>query len=77
MREETGLRCELGEPAGQSEYVDRSGRQKLVRYWRMRPLDGTFQPGREVDQLRWLPVPNALDQLSYENDRRLVRAQDL
>jgi 8-oxo-dGTP diphosphatase len=72
--EETGLRCELGEELEPARYVDRKGRRKLVRYWLMRPLDGSFEPGDEVDELRWLPPEEAAGLLSYEHDRRLVAA---
>jgi 8-oxo-dGTP diphosphatase len=75
--EETGLRCEIDRPAGCTAYVDRKGRDKIVMYWLMRPLDGGFRPSQEVDALRWLTVDEALDTLSYAVDRALLEAQDL
>ena len=75
--EETGLRTQIERPAGCTAYVDRRGRDKIVCYWLMRPLNGRFQPGREVDQLRWLTVDEALGLLSYPVDRALLSAQDL
>ena len=54
-------------------YRDRKGRSKVVRYWLMRPLDGEFQPGSEVDELRWLDPEAAQELLSYEHDAELVR----
>jgi 8-oxo-dGTP diphosphatase len=74
VTEETGLRCELGQELEPARYLDRKGRRKLVRYWLMRPLDGSFEPGDEVDELRWLPPEEAAGLLSYEHDRRLVAA---
>ena len=74
MAEETGLRCRLGEELQPARYLDRKGRRKLVRYWRMQPVDGEFAPGDEVDELRWLGTGEAEKLLSYEHDRRLVRA---
>jgi 8-oxo-dGTP diphosphatase len=73
VEEETGLRCELGEPIGSTEYRDRKGRPKTVFYWSLRPLGGTFEPTEEVDELRWLTVEEALALLSYDRDRALVR----
>jgi 8-oxo-dGTP diphosphatase len=35
---------------------------------------GIFSPSREVDQLLWLPVDEALGLLSHERDRELLRA---
>ncbi len=72
VTEETGLRCELGEELEPARYLDRKGRRKLVRYWLMRPLDGSFEPTDEVDELRWLPPEEAAALLSYEHDRRLA-----
>lgn len=77
VREETGLTCELVRPAGRTAYVDRSGRDKVVRYWVMRPLAGGFRPTREVDRLRWLSVDEALSVLSYPTDHEVVARQDL
>ena len=74
VTEETGLRCELGEELEPARYVDRKSRRKLVRYWLMRPLDGSFEPGDEVDELRWLPPQEAADLMSYEHDRQLAAA---
>src|SRR5256885_9885669 len=54
VQEETGIRAELGPELGSVSYRDRKGRTKLVRYWLMRALDGEFESGSEVDELRWL-----------------------
>jgi 8-oxo-dGTP diphosphatase len=73
VEEETGLRCELEEELESASYLDRRGRRKLVRYWRMRPLEGEFEPGDEVDELRWLSPAEAAASLTYEHDRTLAR----
>ena len=73
VEEETGFRCELGPELDPTRYRDRKGRPKHVRWWRMRPLDGQFAPGDEVDELRWLEPAAALELLDYEHDRALVR----
>jgi len=43
----------------------------------MRPIEGEFQPGEEVDALRWLPVQQAIQRLSYPVDRALRAPQQL
>jgi 8-oxo-dGTP diphosphatase len=70
--EETGLRCRLGPELEPARYRDRKGRDKEVRYFRMTPLGGDFEPGPEVDRLRWLTRAGALSDLTYEHDRFLV-----
>ena len=40
----------------------------------MTPNGGEFEPNDEVDEIRWLPVTEALDLLSYDRDRALLRA---
>jgi len=72
VEEETGFVCELGEELSPVRYRDRKGRRKIVRYWRMRPREGSFAVNDEVDELRWLPAREAVALLDYEHDRRLV-----
>ena len=73
VEEETGMRCRLGEELEPASYQDRKGRDKVVRYWLMEPVDDTdFVPNDEVDQLRWLAPAEAADLLSYPHDKELV-----
>jgi 8-oxo-dGTP diphosphatase len=72
VEEETGLRCEAGDELESARYRDGKGRDKLVRWWAMRPIDGAFEPGDEVDDLRWLAADDAVELLDYDHDRRLV-----
>ncbi len=74
VEEETGLRCEIAEHLGDVAYVDRHGRNKVARYWAMRPVAGEFVPGPEVDEVRWLPLAEAVDLLSYQRDATVLRA---
>jgi 8-oxo-dGTP diphosphatase len=76
VEEETGLRCNLGAPAGRTRYRDSKGRDKVVHYWLMEPKtdDGAFVPNAEVDELRWCSVADAADQLTYAHDRKLLLA---
>jgi len=73
VQEETGLRCRLGHELPSAAYTDPKGRAKVVRYWLMEPLDGSFSPSNEVDEMRWLPAGEARDVLTYEHDRALLR----
>ena len=68
VAEETGLRCKLGASLGATEYTDRHGRPKRVRYWTMTPIDGDFEVNDEVDEIRWLPPAEARALLSYDLD---------
>jgi 8-oxo-dGTP diphosphatase len=74
VEEETGLSCRLGPELPSTAYLDAKGRQKVVRYWAMHPLGGDFTPGAEVDEIRWIPLPDGVDQLTYERDRAVVNA---
>ena len=73
VEEETGLTCELREELSSVRYRDRKGRPKVVRYWRMKPVEGSFRENHEVDELRWLSPKKAIALLDYEHDRELVR----
>ncbi len=82
VEEETGLRCELGEPAGRTRYRDSKGRDKVVHYWLMEPPangDGVapFVPNDEVDELRWYTVPEATKHLTYAHDRELLEKAEV
>jgi 8-oxo-(d)GTP phosphatase len=68
VREETGLECETEAELPGTAYVDRRGRPKTVRYWRMRVVSGRFEPNSEVDVARWVDLPQAARMLSYEHD---------
>jgi 8-oxo-dGTP diphosphatase len=70
--EETGIRCTLGRHLGDTTYTDHKQRAKLVRYFEMHPEDGEFTPNDEVDELRWVSLGEAADELSYEFDRELI-----
>jgi len=77
VEEETGLQVRILRPLGRTAYVDRRGRDKVVRYWVMWAEGGRFAPNPEVDQLRWLTVEEAGELLTYSADRALLASQDL
>ena len=71
--EETGVRARIREELAPVEYVDRKGRDKLVRYWLMSVVDDPgFTPNDEVDELRWLTPDAALALVSYAHDKALL-----
>ncbi|HEV2953336.1 MAG TPA: NUDIX hydrolase [Candidatus Dormibacteraeota bacterium] len=72
VAEETGLHCTLVRAAGTTQYIDRRGREKVVKYWVMWPMSGKFLASDEVDEIRWLTVEEALPLLSYQRDRDLL-----
>jgi 8-oxo-dGTP diphosphatase len=74
VEEETGFRCRLLRELPSSKYRDAKGRDKLVRYWEMVPLEGEFTATHEVDELRWLAPPAAARLLTYDRDRELLGA---
>ena len=74
VEEETGLRCTLGEELPSTSYIDRKGRPKRVRYWAMTPVGGEFTPTDEVDEVRWVPVDAAAEELTYPRDRAVLDA---
>ena len=74
VEEETGFRCELGRELPSAFYHDRHGRPKRARYWLMAPLEGSFAPSAEVDEIDWLVLPEAAARLTYERDREILAA---
>jgi 8-oxo-dGTP pyrophosphatase MutT (NUDIX family) len=74
VQEETGLEVALGPELPSTEYHDRYGRLKQVRYWAMDVTGGSFHPNREVDEVRWVPIDAARGALSYDRDREVLDA---
>ena len=75
VEEETALVCELGAEVAVSEYKDATGRPKRVRYFAMRPREGSEAAAQnEVDAVRWLTPERAVEALSYPRDVAVVEA---
>ncbi len=70
--EETGQRATLGRRLDMVSYPIDQGVKK-VYYWAARSTGGEFTPGREVDELVWLPLADAMARLNYEQDRKMLR----
>ena len=74
VEEETGMRCRIVRDLGTTSYIDRKGRPKVVYYWLMRAVTGKFVVNGEIDAIRWEELGPAIDLLSYDRDRTLLRA---
>ena len=74
VREETGYDCVAVVEVASSDYLTADGTRKVVRYWLMEPVSGSFEPNDEVDEIRWLATPQAMAILSYDLDRDLIRS---
>jgi ADP-ribose pyrophosphatase YjhB (NUDIX family) len=66
VEEETGLACELGELVGWTRYG-----LKEVRYFSM-TCDGEPRAQNEVDEVRWVPLADVGELLTYERDAKLL-----
>ena len=74
VEEETGLRCRLGVELPSVRYTDRFGRPKVARYWLLEVESGEAAPANEVDEIAWLPLPEARARLTYARDRDVLAA---
>jgi 8-oxo-dGTP pyrophosphatase MutT (NUDIX family) len=78
VEEETGLRCRIVRPIAEIRYAYRSPRgdtkSKLVQYFLMEPTGGEIRvDGTEIDSAEWVDTEEALDRLTYDRDKRLLR----
>jgi len=71
--EESGARLVLGRRLASVRYKV-SGRPKRVHYWsaRVAGTDRGAVPNAEVDELEWLPVPQAKQRVSYPHDHGIL-----
>lgn len=77
--EETGVRAVVGPRLPSVSYPvtmpDGTQTDKTVDYWAMSfAADDGFIPGDETDRMAWLPVDDALAQLTYERDVEVLKA---
>ena len=66
--EETGLAVVAGRRSVRVEYPVPEG-LKRVDYWVMQAVGGGFEPGAEVDDMRWLAMDEARELCSHDWDR--------
>ena len=74
VQEETGLVCARERELPSTAYHDSRGRQKRVRYWRLRVHGGQLSYMHEVDEALWLSPAEAEELLSYARDVDVLRA---
>lgn len=74
--EETGLAVEIEVPIGPISYVFTRGSTrfaKTVHFFLMRPVGGDLNDhDHEFDDVRWLPLPEALNLMNYPTEREVV-----
>jgi 8-oxo-dGTP diphosphatase len=71
IEEETGFTALPGRRLGSLRYDVHEG-PKRVRYWSCQATGGEFRANREVDELWWATVPQALARLDPDHDRRVL-----
>jgi 8-oxo-dGTP diphosphatase len=69
--EETGERVVLGRRSLQVRYTVPDG-PKRVDYWLMQACGGRFTAGAEIADLRWLPLDEAAQAVTYDHDREVL-----
>ncbi|MCP1388587.1 NUDIX hydrolase [Corynebacterium sp. TA-R-1] len=75
IKEETGYDIRLGKLIGKTVYPVKKT-TKVVYYWTGEVTGGEFTPNDEVDEIRWLPIDEAIELMSYDLDREvLAKAQ--
>ena len=76
VAEETGVRPVLGVELSTVRYDDHHGRPKVVRYWAMTTSgqSADFAANDEVDEVRWYPLGQAGEILTYDRDRLVLHA---
>lgn len=77
VREETGLQVELVAPLGEIRYTyaRRSGPvDKRVVFFLFHYLSGDLADhDHEIEDARWMPLEQAVDALTYDGEREMVR----
>jgi 8-oxo-dGTP diphosphatase len=71
VAEETGFQVVLGRHLSTVRYSVR-GVRKHVDYFAARVTGGAFEPNEETDRMRWLPVDEAREILTYPQDRQVL-----
>ncbi len=70
--EETGCKVRLGMFLGAISY-EVNGAPKIVLYWRMSVVkQGELPEQEEVAEAIWLPIPQAMEKLSYAREKKLL-----
>ena len=74
VKEETGYDTVITGFAGFTAYKAQEEESKVVFYWHMEPEgESEFEPNEEVSHYEWVSALEAVDRLSYENDKEMLR----
>ena len=79
VREETGLEGKVNEKLGEIQYIfyspeEHSRIQKTVHFFLMEYLQGSVADhDSEVEEARWFPIETAIDLLTFETERDIVK----
>jgi 8-oxo-dGTP pyrophosphatase MutT (NUDIX family) len=77
VREETGVVADVVAPLGEVRYrYQRGGRRiaKVVAFFLLRYRSGSVEDhDHEVEVARWVPLTQAMEELSYDGEREMVR----
>ncbi|MFN0087727.1 MAG: NUDIX hydrolase [Blastocatellia bacterium] len=72
VREETGYDARITDFAGFTKYPVKA-HTKVVLYWQMEAAgEWNFEPSNEIEECEWLPVREAIDRLTFLNDKRFL-----
>lgn len=74
VREEASITASLGPELPSTTYLDRSGKDKRVRYWAMTVVEGSPAGDNEVDVAEWVGFDEARARLSYRHDVAVLDA---
>jgi len=70
--EETGYETIITDFAGFTKYPV-GGVPKVVLYWHMQAgVENRFVPNDEISAIAWLPVAEAIDRLTFLNDKKFL-----
>lgn len=72
IKEETGFDVRLGKLLGKTVYPVKDT-TKVVYYWTGEVVGGEFEANEEVDEIRWLPLSEAKETMSYDLDRQVLQ----
>ncbi len=70
--EETGYEVDPVGELSETSYKLASGKDKTVRFWYSEVNGGKFKKNSEVDEIKWLDVDSAREELSYDRDKELL-----
>lgn len=72
VKEETGYDTRITDFAGFTKYPVKA-HTKVVIYWHMETTgEWAFEPSDEIELCEWLPVREAIDRLTFLNDKRFL-----